>query len=94
MIKESLPKLRIKSKISHVRVSFLVSLLFVAEINPYSVFKLLISIILVCLIMQSPSNVIDNLHILFVLLYILFIIYIYTEIDWFLLILHTSVAQV
>jgi len=37
------PKVGIKLlKISHVRMLFLVSLLFVAVINPYSVFKLLI----------------------------------------------------
>jgi len=38
MIKECLPKVGIKLlKISHVRILFLVSLFFVAEINPYSV---------------------------------------------------------
>jgi len=43
MIKDCLPKLGIKLlKISHVRILFLVSLLFVAVINPYSVFKFLI----------------------------------------------------
>jgi len=36
MIKEFLPKIEIKLlKISHVRILFLVSLLFVAVINPY-----------------------------------------------------------
>jgi len=39
MIKECLPKLGIKLlKISYVRISFLVSLLLVAVINPYSAF--------------------------------------------------------
>jgi len=43
MIKEYLPKVGIKLlKISHVRISFLVSLLFVAVINPYLAFKFLI----------------------------------------------------
>jgi len=43
MIKECLPKVEIKVlKISHVRILSLVSLLFVAVINPYSVFKFLI----------------------------------------------------
>jgi len=45
MIKECLPKVGIKLlKISHVRILFLdlVSLLFVAVINPYSIFKFLI----------------------------------------------------
>jgi len=36
------PKVGIKLlKISHVRISFLVTLLFVAVINPYSIFKFL-----------------------------------------------------
>jgi len=40
MIKERLPKVGIKLlKISYVRTLFLVSLLFVAAINPYSIFK-------------------------------------------------------
>jgi len=39
MIKECVPKVEIKLlKVSHVRILFLVSLLFVAMINPYSVF--------------------------------------------------------
>jgi len=39
MIKECLPKVEIKLlKIPHVRILFLISLLFVAVINPYSVF--------------------------------------------------------
>jgi len=39
MIKECLPKVGIKLlKISHFRILFLASLLFVAVINPYSVF--------------------------------------------------------
>jgi len=39
MIKECLPKVGIKPlKISYVRILFLVSLLFVVVINPYSVF--------------------------------------------------------
>jgi len=43
MIKECLQKVWIKLlKISHVRTLFLVSLLFVAVINPYSVLKFLI----------------------------------------------------
>jgi len=43
MIKECLPNVGIKLlKISHVRILLLVSLLFVAVINPYSVFKFLI----------------------------------------------------
>jgi len=37
------PKVKIKLlKISHFRILFLVSLLFVAVVNPYSVFKFLI----------------------------------------------------
>jgi len=43
MIKESLPKVGIKLlKISHVRILFLVSLLFVAVINPFKflIFKI------------------------------------------------------
>jgi len=52
MIKEFLPKVGIKLlKISHVEILFLVFLLFVAVINPYSVslnFKFLN--ILVCLL--------------------------------------------
>jgi len=48
MIKECLPKIGIKLlRISHVRILFLVSLHFVAVINPYSVLKFLI---LVCLL--------------------------------------------
>jgi len=39
MIKECLPKVGIK--VSHIRTLFLVSLLFAAVINPYSVFKFL-----------------------------------------------------
>jgi len=43
MIKECLPKVGIKLlKISYVRISFPVSLLFVAVTNPYLVFKFLI----------------------------------------------------
>jgi len=43
MIKECLPEVGIKLlKIFHIRILFLVSLLFVAVINTYSVFKLLI----------------------------------------------------
>jgi len=43
MIKDCLPKVGIELlKISHVRILFLVSLLFVAVMNPYSVFKFLI----------------------------------------------------
>jgi len=43
MIKKYLPKVGIKFlKISHIRILFLVSLLFVVVINPYSVFKFLI----------------------------------------------------
>jgi len=43
MIKACLPKVRIKLlKISNVRILFLASLLFIAVINPYSVFKFLI----------------------------------------------------
>jgi len=38
MIKECLPKVGNKL-VSHVRILFLVSLLFAAVINPYSVFK-------------------------------------------------------
>jgi len=42
MIKDCLPKVGIKLlKISHVRILFFVSLLFVAVINSYSVFKLI-----------------------------------------------------
>jgi len=43
MIKEFLPKVGVKIlKISYVRILFLVSLLFIAVINPCSVFKFLI----------------------------------------------------
>jgi len=43
MIKKCLPKVGIKFlKISHVTMLFPISLLFVAMINPYSVFKFLI----------------------------------------------------
>jgi len=43
MIKGCLPKVGIKLvKMSYVRILFLVSLLFVAVVNPYSVFKILI----------------------------------------------------
>jgi len=42
MIKECLPKVGIKLlKLSHVRILFLASLLFVAVIDPYSAFKIL-----------------------------------------------------
>jgi len=50
IIKKKLPKVEIKFlKISNVRLLFLVSLLFVAVINPYSVFKIL--------------NILYNIHI-------------------------------
>jgi len=52
MIKERLPKVGIGlnfHKMSHVKILFLVSLLFVAVINPYLVLKYLILIILMLL---------------------------------------------
>jgi len=51
MIKECLSKLEIKLlKLSYIRISFLVSLVFVPVINPYSVLNLIFLNILVCLL--------------------------------------------
>jgi len=66
MIKECLPKVGIKLlKISYVRILFLVSLFFVAAINPYSVFLNFQLLNILVIISYRQKKCSQFLHILY-----------------------------